>query len=107
MPKKSRKGFYVKGKFVTEVPEPDATSRTAKKKASERLQEIGAALVAAKVGLLDQLPLPEVLTEAILEAKEQKSFGAKRRQLQYIGKLMRRLDDEELAAVRASLGIEA
>ena len=107
MPKKSRQGYYVKGKFVTEVSEPDTISRTAKKKASERLQEIGAALVAAKVGLLAQLPLPEALTEAILEAKEQKSFGAKRRQLQYIGKLMHRLDMAELAAVCAALGIEA
>lgn len=106
MPKKPRKGAYIKGEFVTEVAEPATTSRTAKKKASERLQEIGEALVAAKPGLLAALPLPESLSDAILEAKEMRSFGAKRRQLQLIGKLMRGLEAEELDAVCTALHVK-
>lgn len=106
MSKRPRKGYYVKGEFIAGTPEPDPTSRTAKKKASERVQELGEALVAARASLVDGLPLPESLKDAIGDAREISSLGAKRRQLQFIGKLMRRLDDEELAAVCAALGTE-
>ena len=106
MSKRARKGYYVKGDFVAGTPEPDTTSRTAKKKTSERLQKLGEALVAARAGVVDGLPLPETLKDAISDAREISSLGAKRRQLQFIGKLMRRLDDEELAAVCAALGTD-
>jgi ribosome-associated protein len=50
------------------------------------------------------LALPATLEAAIAEAKRLTTFGAKRRQSQFIGKLMRRLDAETLAAVRSALG---
>lgn len=117
MPKRPRKGYYVKGQFVAsgseadrklrdELHDPTAPSRSAKKRASESLQLLGVELIDAPGTLLAGLPLPEQLREAILEARNITSFGARRRQSQFIGKLMRRLDDETVDAIRAALGAE-
>jgi ribosome-associated protein len=117
MSRKSHKGYYIKGEFVAagsdadqrirnEHQDTNALSRTALKKASERLQEVGEELLAAREDLLAELPLPEELKDAIFDARELTSFGAKRRQMKFIGKLMRRLDAEALEAVRAALRVE-
>ena len=117
MSRKSHKGYYIKGEFVAagsdadqrirnELQDTNALSRTALKKASERLQEVGEELLAAREDLLAELPLPEELKDAIFDARELTSFGAKRRQTKFIGKLMRRLDAEALEAVRAALRVE-
>jgi ribosome-associated protein len=117
MAKRSRKGYYVKGEFVAdgsdadqklrdELREADAPSRTAQKKASQSLQDIGEELIAAPKDLLAGLPLPESLNDAIRDARKFTSFGARRRQAQFIGKLMRRLDDDVVDAIRAALSAE-
>ena len=108
MSKRRRKGFYIDGEFVTAAPDSESgpPSRTSKKKASERLQALGEQLVDAKPGLADSLPLPDALKDAIVDARSMTSQGAKRRQRQYVGKLMRRLDDEDVDAIRAALGIQ-
>jgi ribosome-associated protein len=49
------------------------------------------------------LTLPDWLEEAIVEARRLTSFGAQRRQAQFVGKLMRKLDEEPLAAIRKEL----
>jgi ribosome-associated protein len=49
------------------------------------------------------LALPERLEEAIAEARRLTNFGAKRRQTLFIGKLMRTLDEELVAAIRKAL----
>lgn len=67
-----------------EAAETGPPSRTARKKASERLQDLGAELVEARASLVAGLKLPERLREAIVDAKGMRSFGAKRRQLQFI-----------------------
>jgi ribosome-associated protein len=114
MARKNRKGYYVDGQFVaagsdrdrrlrSELHDPDAPSRTARKHASEELQAIGEQLTALRVDIVAALPLPESLNEAILEAKRLKNFGAQRRQAQLIGKLMRKLEPDALEAVRAAL----
>ncbi|HEY8519667.1 MAG TPA: ribosome biogenesis factor YjgA [Gammaproteobacteria bacterium] len=114
MPRKRRKGYYVDGCFVAEGSAEDARlraeaggaetpSRTARKRASLELQAVGERLVDLTPEALDALPLPEVLRDAVVEARRLTSFGARRRQLQYIGKLMRRLDAETLAAARAAV----
>jgi ribosome-associated protein len=87
-----------------EAAETGPPSRTARKKASERLQDLGAELVEARASLVAGLKLPERLREAILDAKGMRSFGAKRRQLQFIGKQMRMLDDETVESIRTALG---
>lgn len=81
-----------------------APSRTARKKASGHLQDLGAELVDAKASLVAGLPLPERLRDAIRDAKGMRSFGAKRRQLQFIGKQMRALDEETVESIRTALG---
>lgn len=105
MSKTSRKGYYVEGVFVPEQPDAEAgpPSRTARKRASEELQKLGERLAAARPALVDGLALPERLREAIIDARSMTSQGAKRRQRQYIGKLMRTLSDDEIAAIRAAL----
>lgn len=85
------------------LPDPSPPSRTALKKASEHLQDLGAQLVDASPGLLAGLQLPERLRDAIVDAKGMTSFSAKRRQLQFIGKQMRALDAESVESIRAAL----
>jgi ribosome-associated protein len=114
MPRRRRRGYYVEGDFVPVGSEADrefrakirnteAQSRTERKHASEHLQEIGEALATLRADLFDTLPLPDRLREAIIEVRRLTHFGALRRQRQFIGKLMRGLDDAELAAVTAAL----
>jgi ribosome-associated protein len=115
MSPKPHKGYYVEGKFVAAGSAADeqlrneaetGNSRTQRKHASEKLQQVGESLLTLRPDLFAALPLPENLRDAILEGKRSASFGAKRRQVQLIGKLMRHLDDEALEAVQAALRIE-
>ncbi len=68
-------------------------SKTRIKKEMLGLQELGEKLLSLNNVQLSRLALPSDLMEAILEAKKIASRNAKRRQLQYIGRLMRNLDD--------------
>jgi ribosome-associated protein len=52
---------------------------------------------------LRQLPLPETLLEAILEAQRLRSRVALARQRQYIGRLMRAIDTEPLERALAAV----
>lgn len=75
-------------------------SKTQRKQAMHELQALGAALVALPDGPLATMSLPEALAAAIAEARRITSREGKRRQLQYIGRLMRDLDP---APIRAQL----
>ena len=75
-------------------------SKTQKKQAMQELQALGEALAALPDSSLASITLPDSLTEAIAEARRITSRGGKRRQLQYIGRLMRDLDP---APIRAEL----
>ena len=59
---------------------------------------MGAQLVDMPEGKLQKFNLPENLKEAIYEARRLKSREAKRRHLQYIGKLMRIADTDFIHA---------
>lgn len=74
-------------------------SKTRRKQEMHELQELGTELVALDERALDALELPDALREAVLEARRIKHFEARRRQLQYIGKLMRRVDPGPIRAV--------
>ncbi|MDG1164801.1 MAG: ribosome biogenesis factor YjgA [Porticoccaceae bacterium] len=76
----------------SEHPEYDGLSKSQLKRDSQALQDIGKQLVEMPSGKLQKFDLPESLEEAIYEARRLKSREAKRRHLQYIGKLMRTLD---------------
>ena len=77
-------------------------SRTQIKKAMEELQKLGGQLVALKKSDLKRIPMSETLEVAIQEAHRLTQNEAKRRHLQYIGKVMRNEDD---AAIRQALAV--
>ena len=68
-------------------------SRTQRKLNDQALQELGQALVSVSDDKLAELGLPERLREAIMQARTISKFGALRRQMQYIGRLMREEGD--------------
>ncbi|MCC6533081.1 MAG: DUF615 domain-containing protein [Burkholderiales bacterium] len=61
------------------------------------LQALGEALVELTNAQLSGLHLPEALADAIVEARRISSFEARRRQMQYIGRLMREADAGAIA----------
>jgi ribosome-associated protein len=70
-------------------------SKSARKRAYLALQKLGEELITLRDSDLRSLPLDEELLDAVLEAQSIKAHGALRRQKQYIGKLMGRIDDAE------------
>ena len=75
-------------------------SRTKRKQGDQALQDLGEALVAVSEEKLDELDLPERLRDAIVQARGISKFGALRRQMQYIGRLMREEGDAETIRAR-------
>ena len=71
-------------------------SKTRLKQASHDLQDLGVALVELPESRLDGLQISEPLLDAVREYKRTRSFEGRRRQMQYIGKLMRRADTEPI-----------
>ena len=67
-------------------------SKTQIKKQMHELRDLGVELTELGKDQLAQLDLPESLRDAIREMKNINKFGAQRRQMQYIGKLMRTVD---------------
>ncbi len=79
---------------------PETPSKSQRKRDMAELEDMGEALVGLSEDRITRMDLPEDLRAAVLEAKRIKSFGAQRRQLKYIGKVMRHLDP---APIRAQL----
>jgi len=79
-----------------------APSRNELKKQMQDLQELGEAVAALPVDRLDKLPIDERLRDAIDELRRTRSFEGRRRQLQYIGKLMKSEDPAPLREAVAS-----
>lgn len=76
----------------TEFEDEDLISKSQLKRESHALQDMGSQLVEMPEGQLSKFELPENLRDAIYEARRLKNREGKRRQLQYIGKLMRTAD---------------
>ncbi|MBV5345577.1 MAG: DUF615 domain-containing protein, partial [Rhodoferax sp.] len=111
---KLKKGYFVKGQFVAEGSEldleykrelkgTDDATRTDLKRESTELQKLGEDLLTLRAELMTRLALPEKLTEAVAEAKRISNFEGKRRQMQFIGKLMRKLEATQLDGIRTAL----
>jgi len=83
-----------------DTPPEEGPSRSARKRESEELQSLGEQVAELPAETIATLPLPEPLIDALASAKRIGSFGGRRRHLQYIGKLMRRVDPGALDAVR-------
>ena len=113
MSRKPKKGYFVKGHFVAEGSELDLElraeqtggepSRTELKKESADLQKLGEALLTLRTDLFERLDLPESLQTGLDELKRITNFEGRRRQSQYVGKLMRQLDPDTQQAIRDAL----
>jgi ribosome-associated protein len=113
MSRKPKKGYWVRGSFVAEGSELDlqlkaelkgeTVSKTDLKRESEELQKLGEQLLELRDDLFAKLALEEKLVDALAEMKRITNFEGRRRQSQYVGKLMRGLDEEQLQAIREAL----
>ena len=88
--------------MITRVPD-EPVSKTRRKREMIELQSLGAALVGLPESQLGQMQLEAALRQAVLDAKRMRSHEAKRRQLQYIGRLMRDVDPEPIRAQLAAV----
>ena len=82
-------------------PDNEPISKSARKREMTALQKLGESLLDLPGERLAQLPLSKRLREAFELAKKLKQHEARRRQLQYIGKLMRAENHQEISAVLA------
>ena len=96
----------------TQAPRPPALptadvpltpSKSQRKRDAHALQALGVQLIALSAAQLARLELPEALHEAVLAAQRMHAHGARTRQMQYIGKLMRQLEPSVLSRVRTAL----
>lgn len=82
------------------APEDDGfysrPSKSALKRASHELQALGEQLLAMPDARLASIDMPERLRDALADYKTTRSFEGKRRQLQYIGKVLRLVEVETL-----------
>lgn len=77
-------------------------SKTRRKREMQELQDLGEELVALTPDKLAGLDLPTRLLDAVLDARRISKFGALRRQMQYVGRLMR---DADAGAIRSQLDV--
>lgn len=83
---------------IDEEEEDLGPSKTKIKKQMHELRDLGKELTELSRDQVAQLDIPENLRDAIREMKNINSFGAQRRQIQYIGKLMRHVDPAPIIA---------
>ena len=80
--------------------EYDGPSKSQLKRDMLALQKLGAQLVDEPKDRVMRVPLPDDVRDAILECQRLKGNEARRRQMQFIGKKMRTLKEEEVAAIQ-------
>ncbi len=78
----------------------DRPSKSQLKREMTALQKLGETLVAAPRDRVKKVPMPEDVLDAILECQQITSHEGRRRQLQYVGKKMRSLTEEEVATIQ-------
>ncbi len=76
----------------------DPPSKSQRKRDMDALQDIGEELTQLSEQQLASVELPENLRDAVLEARTMKRNEARRRQMQYVGKLMRQVDPAPIRA---------
>jgi len=92
--------------MIEETDEMEGLSRTKKKKKAEALQKMGVALVELPENEIKRLAIPQELKDAVLDAQTMTKHGSRRRQLQYIGTLMRDLDPDPIQMAVEQLSLE-
>jgi ribosome-associated protein len=118
MSRKPKKGYYVKGVFVAQGSEldlalkaelkgTDTASKTDLKRESAERQALGESLLELRKDLRERLlsqgHLNERLLEAVDEAGRISNFEGRRRQMQFVGKLMRQLTPDDVEAIQQAL----
>ena len=98
-PNRGACGFQ-SSEFEQEYERP---SKSEMKRQVNALQELGAALIAEPRDRVKRVPMPEDVRDAILECQLITNHEGRRRQLQYVGKKMRTLDEAEVAAIQQAI----
>ena len=105
---KAIKGYWSNGRFVKPeeiaLEEVGPPSKTQLKAEADEKQALGEALLTLRTDLMARLDLPEKLLDALAQAKRITNFEGRRRQMQFIGKLMRPLD---MTPIRAAIDEQA
>lgn len=83
--------------------EEDFISKSQLKREAEHLQTLGVQLLDLPENLYATLSLPDDLEKALSDAKRIKSQSAYRRQLQFIGRVMRKVDDSMVENIEKTL----
>ena len=87
------------------MEEDDFISKSQRKREMTALQELGEALVKLSPDQLARVDMPETLRDAVMECRRFTKHEARRRQVQYIGRIMRDVDAgpiaEQVAAMHA------
>ncbi|MDQ0143967.1 ribosome biogenesis factor YjgA [Cupriavidus necator] len=96
-------GSRFPGGFAPEPDDDEPKSKSQRKRDMTALQDLGAELEALAKDRLARVPMPEALADAIHQARRINSHEGKRRQMQYVGKIMRGLEDEEVEVIRQAL----
>jgi ribosome-associated protein len=78
----------------------DRPSKSQLKREMTALQELGEELVSQPKERVMRVPMPEDVREVILECQKIKDHEGRRRQMQYVGKKMRTLEEDEIAAIQ-------
>jgi ribosome-associated protein len=91
---------FQSSEFEQEYERP---SKTEMKRLSDALQDLGRELVEAPRDRVKRVPMPEDVRDVILECQNIKNHEGRRRQMQFVGKKMRTLTDEELDVIRRTI----
>ncbi|MYN00880.1 DUF615 domain-containing protein [Pseudoduganella sp. DS3] len=83
--------------------EYDRPSKTELKRQSDALQALGKELVEAPRDRVKRVPMPEDVRDVILECQNINNHEGRRRQMQFIGKKMRTLSEEEVAIIKRTI----
>ncbi|MES2039967.1 MAG: ribosome biogenesis factor YjgA [Pseudomonadota bacterium] len=84
-------------------PEYDRPSKSQLKREMTALQKMGQELVEQARERVKRVPMPEDVREAILICQQIKDHEGRRRQMQYVGKKMRTLDEAEIALIQKTI----
>ncbi|MBY0573041.1 MAG: DUF615 domain-containing protein [Undibacterium sp.] len=84
-------------------PEYDRPSKSELKRQMTSLQKMGQELVDSARDRVKRVPMPEDVRDAILECQQITNHEGRRRQMQYVGKKMRTLDEAEVALIQKTI----
>lgn len=90
---------------LQDEPLYDRPSKSQLKRDMLALQVLGKELAELPKEAFRKLPLPEALLDALTDVRKITNHEGRRRQMQFVGKVMRRLTEEEVDALRKTLDV--